>query len=282
MRSPLGTESTADPDPREAVPVRWYESRPGASTPSEPTLLWLHGGGFFRGSLDQPEAHAVAQSLAQYGVTVATVDYRLAPLPGMRWGRARAGRPRGRFPLPFDDVLAAYRSVSAQSPGGVILGGASAGACLAAAATLRAGDEGLPPVGTVFAYGFFHAAHPRVGDVQQRSRGHRRITHSVWALNAMNRNYAGSREALSDRFAFAGGHALDQFPRTLVINAEQDHMRASGDTFAAELAASGAEVEHHVLKGTRHAFLNRPALDAFAHTISLIAAWTQGEQRAVR
>lgn len=265
----------------DAVPVRWYEPRPGGPTPSGPTLLWLHGGGFFRGSLRQPEAHDVARALAQHGVTVATVGYRLAPFPGMRWERSRAERPRGRFPLPHDDVLAAYRSVSARSSNGVILGGASAGACLAAAATLRAIDEGFRPVGTVFAYGFFHAAHPRVLDVQHRSRGHRRITHSRWALNAMNRNYAGSREALTDRFAFAGGQELDQFPRTLLVNAEQDNMRASGDQFAAELAAAGVNVQHDVLNGTHHAFLNRPALDAFAPTISLIAKWTRGEQQAV-
>ncbi|GAB3616996.1 hypothetical protein GCM10027416_15530 [Okibacterium endophyticum] len=213
-------------------------------------------------------------------MTVATAGYRLAPIPGMRW--VRMGRPRGRFPLPLDDVLIAYREVTARSPNGVILGGASAGACLAAAATLRAIDESLPPVGTVFAYGFFHAAHPPVVDVHQRSRGHRRITHSVWALNAMNRNYAGSRAALADRYAFVGGRELDQFPRTLVVNAEQDNMRASGDQFAAELAASGVDVQHHVLKGTRHAFLNRPALEAFAPTISLIAAWSRGAQQGAQ
>jgi acetyl esterase len=257
------------------VPIRWYEPVPG--TPSGPILLWLHGGGFFKGSLNQPEADGVAQSLARQGVAVATVDYRLAPRPGVPWVKSRAGRERGRFPLPLDDVLTAYRDVSARSPHGVILGGASAGACLAAAATLRAMDEGSRPAGTVFAYGFFHAAHPRAQDAQHKSRGHRRITHATWALDAANRNYAGSKEALTNRLAFPGGHDLDQFPRTLVVNAEYDNMRASGDQFAAELAASGADVHHHVLPGTRHAFLNRPGLAAFATTVSLIAAWHRGE-----
>nr|MBP1190909.1 acetyl esterase/lipase [Frigoribacterium sp. PvP032] len=90
----------------------------------------------------------------------------------------------------------------------------------------------------------------------------------------MNRNYAGSRGSLSDRLAFPGGHELAGFPRTLVVNAEHDNMRASGDLFAAELAAAGTDLEHHVLPGTRHAFLNRPALDEFATTISMIAEWS--------
>ena len=44
---------------RPDVTVRWYEPWPGTSAPAGPTLLWLHGGGFFRGGLDQPEAHDV-------------------------------------------------------------------------------------------------------------------------------------------------------------------------------------------------------------------------------
>lgn len=212
---------------RAAAPVRWYRPAPGDDRASGPTLLWLHGGGFFRGSPDQPEAHDVALSLAEHGVTVAT-----------------------------------------------------AGACLAAAATLRAIDEDLRPAGAVFAYGFFHSTHPRTREGRQRSRGHRRITHSRWALNWMNRNYAGSAEALSDRLAFPGGHDLDAFPRTLVINAEHDNMRASGDMFATELGAAGVDVRHHIQAGSRHAFLNRPSLDAFASAISLVAAWTLRDEHA--
>ena len=92
----------------------------------------------------------------------------------------------------------------------------------------------------------------------------------------MNRNYAGSEDALANRFAFPGGHDLHQFPRTLSINAEKDNMRASGDTFALELSTHGVDVQHHVLQGTRHAFLNRPGDDAFATAVSLIAKWSLG------
>ncbi len=201
-RRPMRTASATEVTPHSLVPVRWYGPSPIDRSTLGPTLLWLQGGGFFRGGLDQPEAHAVAQSLAHQRLSVATVDYRLAPAPGMSWMKTRAALPRGRFPLPLNDVLAAYRNVRAQSPRGVILGGASAGACLAAAATLGATDEGLPPVGAVLTYGFFHAAHRRTENVQQRAHGHRRVTHSVWALNAMNRNYAGSQAELANRLAF--------------------------------------------------------------------------------
>lgn len=261
------------------VPIRWY--RPGRDDRA-PTLLWLHGGGFFRGSIDQPEAHDVARALARRGLTVATAGYRLAPIPGTAWLRPRADTTRGRFPIPLDDVLTALRRVSDALPGGVVIGGASAGACLAAGATLRAMDAGIPPVGTVLAYGFFHAEHPRHGDGRQRSRGHRRITHAPRALDIANRNYAGSRAALSDRFAFPGGHDLAGFPPTLSINAEHDNMRASGDRFAAELRDAAVDVEHRVLPGTDHAFLNRPGQRAFVDAVDEIAAWTGSDRFTTR
>ncbi|NRD27664.1 alpha/beta hydrolase [Frigoribacterium sp. VKM Ac-2836] len=261
---------------RSAVPIRWYEPWPGSVASPGPTLLWLHGGGFFRGGLDQPEAHDVARSLAARGVRVATVDYRLAPPPGPGLAADRLMPSRGRYPMALDDVVAAYGDVSDRSPAGVVVGGASAGACLAAAATLRTIDDGRPPVGAVFAYGFFHATHPRVAERDHRSRGHRGLSHARWALDVMNRNYAGSRSVLADRLAFPGGHDLSGFPRTLVVNAERDNMRASGDLFAKELADAGAGVRHHVVPGARHAFLNRPRLADYAHTVSLAAEWIRG------
>ncbi|QNE44248.1 carboxylesterase family protein [Frigoribacterium sp. NBH87] len=111
------------------VPVRRYAAAvPAGDGPEEarsaPVLVWAHGGGFFRGGLDQPEAHEVASALARRGVGVVTVDYRLTPWPLVgrvgrvasvgpvaRVGRAgRDGRGRTRFPGPVDDVSAVWRT----------------------------------------------------------------------------------------------------------------------------------------------------------------------------
>lgn len=258
---------------RSTVALRWYRPTADTAAAGTPTLLWLHGGGFFRGGLDQPEAHAVASALARRGVTVVTAGYRLAPVPGTGWLPGRARRGRVRYPLPLEDVLAALGEVRAAVAGGVVLGGASAGACLAAAAALRTVDEGAPVLGAVLAYGFFHAVHPPTLDARARSRRHRRITHARWALDVMNRNYAGTRRALRERDAFPGGHDLAGFPRALLVAAEHDNMRASGDRFADELTAAGIEVEHHVLPGSRHAFLNHPGTAAFRQGVDRIGRW---------
>ena len=262
--------------PHGDVPIRRY--RPAVSSVA-PTLLWLHGGGFFAGDLDLPESHSVALVLAQRGVPVVTVYYRLGPLPGMPWIGRRGPRGRRRWPVPHDDVVAVHRTLRAESGAGLLLGGASAGACLAAGVTAGLVAAGADtPDGLVLAYGFFHARLPRDRAVQRRVRGHRRVTHAPWGLDRANRVHAGA--ALGEACAFPGGHDLTGFPSTLMVDADRDAMRASGDRFAVELGAAGVALERHVLTESRHAFLNRPSGEDFRQAVDLVVGWA--EQREPR
>lgn len=158
--------------PHGPIPVRTYSPAPGISRSTALPFVWLHGGGFYSGGLDQPETHEVALALARAGFEVTTVGYRLVTLGGREraqreegsQGPSRAGRERRpdvRFPIPLDDVLAVVEAVGARSPDGVVLGGASAGACLAAAAAYRLERAGASPLrGLFLAYGTFHAELP--------------------------------------------------------------------------------------------------------------------------
>jgi acetyl esterase len=252
--------------PHGAIPVRRYAPPAGTALPP---IVWVHGGGFFKGDLDLPETHEVARALASAGHPVVTVDYRLASAGPRRRGSGI------RYPVPVDDVVAVLRAVQAEHPDGVILGGASAGACLSAGAVLRLAADGAPPLrGVFFAYGFFHAALPeRSREVLGLLRGRRKYTHIPTLLNLTNLNYTGSAAALAEPFAFPGGHPLHDFPPVLMLDAESDSMRASGGRFARELAETAVPVEYHVLPGTAHAFLNRPNDPAFAEGIRLITGW---------
>lgn len=212
--------------PHGPVPVRWYFPQPGALPLGTAPIVWLHGGAFVRGDLDLPETHEVARALAAQGFRVVTVGYRLVT-PGFR---RPGGGPVVRYPVPVDDVLAVVRAVQRDHPDGVFLGGASAGACLAAGVALRLAADGSPPLrGVFFAYGLFHARLPALSrEVRSRLRGRRRFMHTPRLLDLVNRNYAGTAAALDSPFAFAGGHPLDGFPPALLIDAESDSMRASG------------------------------------------------------
>ncbi|WP_425284277.1 alpha/beta hydrolase [Arthrobacter alpinus] len=213
------------------------------------------------------------------GFRVITVGYQLATVSrvrrstsGLRWG------PAVHYPVPVDEVVAVVREVQRGAPNGVILGGASAGACLSAATVLRLVHEGGDALaGVFFAYGLFHSALPtRSRELRRRLRGLRRLVHAPMILNLMNLHYAGRQSALSEPDAFPGGHPLRGFPPALMIDADHDSMRASGGKFAMELSAARIAVDYHVLPGACHSFLNRPQDPSFADSLDLFIDWARG------
>ena len=251
--------------PHGPVPVRRYRPADPSASTGAPTLVWVHGGGFFRGDLELPESDAVTRALAERGLPVVTVGYRLGPLPGLPWlGR---GGPRGRRRAPHarDEIVAVLHHLQDEAPSGLLLGGASAGACLAASAVATAPAL----VGLVLTYGFFHARLPRDRAVRRLVRGHRWFTHAPVLLDLSNRAYAGGHPAA----VYPASDDLTRFPRTLMVDAERDVMRGSGERFAGELEHAGVPVERHVLPDSRHAFLNRPGTRDFDDAIDRIAAW---------
>lgn len=271
-------DSTVD-GPHGPIPVRYY-SPPRRTTPASTTpIVWIHGGGFFKGNLDQAESHDVGGALAAAGFHVITIAYQLATVSRFSWSTQGLRRsPAVHYPVPVDEVVAVVREVQREAPSGVILGGASAGACLSAAAVLRmAGDGADPLAGAFFTYGLFHARLPiRSRELRRRLRGLRRFVHAPTVLNLMNLHYAGRLSALSESDAFPGGHPLHGFPPTLMIDADHDSMRASGSEFAQELSAAGIPVGYHMLPGAFHAFLNRPQDPSFVDGLNLIIEWARG------
>lgn len=273
------TDHTAQ-GPRGEIPLRRYvsgsKSRRGAEA-SGHTLVWLHGGGFFFGGIEMPEAHEVATALAARGVEVLTVDYTLAPPPFVpARGISRASRPRHRYPAALDDVLAAVRWARRLCGDDIFLGGASAGACLASTAALRLAEEETAVRGAVLVYGFFHRSNPELGrELRRTIRGRRRLYHSRLARRVMIRNYDGARRRPEDPAAFPGGSMLRNHPPALVLNAERDAFRASGDLYAQELISAGVPTEHHVMAGSSHAFLNNPQSRHFRPGIRMIQQWVR-------
>jgi len=115
----------------DGVPVRVYRPREGLL----PAVVYLHGGGWWLGSVDDSDPGCRRRALSADCVLV-SVDYRLAP--------------EHPFPAAFDDGWTALRWVVDHAaelgvdPRRIVLAGASAGGNLAAAVALRARDEGGP------------------------------------------------------------------------------------------------------------------------------------------
>lgn len=103
--------------------------RPAGVTETTPALLWIHGGGYVIGTAQQDDQLCSGFS-RRLGITVASVDYRLAP--------------EHPYPTPLEDCysaltwLAGLPSVDRYR---IAIGGASAGGGLAAALALLARDR---------------------------------------------------------------------------------------------------------------------------------------------
>lgn len=95
------------------VGVRLY--RPAGSNEPAPALLWIHAGGYVMGTAQQDDRLCLRFS-SRLGITVASVDYRLAP--------------ENPYPAALGDCYSALTwlaSLPAVDPARVAIGGASAG-----------------------------------------------------------------------------------------------------------------------------------------------------------
>ncbi|PRY09775.1 acetyl esterase/lipase [Kineococcus rhizosphaerae] len=262
-RTPDITDRTV-PGPHGDVDVRVY-------TPTGPpaaALVWAHGGGFAAGDLDMPESDAVARRLQESGILVVAVGYRLAG-------------PGTYYPVPSDDVLAAWRwgrdlaLSSGVAPGLVQLGGASAGGNLVAGAVLRLlADGGDVPAAVFLAYPTLHDVPPAespvaalaVAGLPQDQRW------SAADVAAMYRGFLGPEQRDVPVPAVPGTADLEGFPPTFVLTSEADGLRGSADEFTRRLVFAGTPVFSCCEAGTEHGHLNRPG-PAFDASLRRVAHW---------
>lgn len=115
--------------------------RPANSEQPGPALLWIHGGGYVIGNAQQDD-ELCQRFVRELGITVAAVDYRLAP--------------EHPYPAPLEDCYSALTwlaTLPAVDPARIAIGGASAGGGLAAALALLARDRAeITPALQLLAY----------------------------------------------------------------------------------------------------------------------------------
>lgn len=221
------------------VPVVVYDL-PGRERPSG-VLVWVHGGGRVVGSAHHD--HAICLRVAEgAGVLVVSVDYRLAP-----------DHP---FPAALDDISAVLDLVHAEAgrlgidPERVAIGGSSAGAGLAAEASQRAFDEGVPLAHQLLIY-------PMLDDRTLPGRVPRRPwwvwtpQHNRYAWSAYLGHPAGEPE---DRpYAVAARREdLAGLPPAWIGVGEVDLFLAEATRYAERLRAAGVPAELHVEPGMPH------------------------------
>ncbi len=90
-------------------------------------------------------------------------------------------------------------------------------------------------------------------------------------------NYLGGANSRADGYAMPGQADLAGLCPTLVVNAEYDDLRSSGQAFAAALALAGVDVRQVTAHGMLHGFLNLScSIEPVAETLDLIASTVTG------
>jgi len=121
--------------------IRLRVYHPNETNRVVPALVWFHGGGFIIGVPEQNDAYCI-QIARETGITIFSVDYRLAA-----------------FPTPLNDAYTALKWVSDNAaswnidPQRIAIGGESAGGGLAAAlAQLAADRKEVKPIFQLLVY----------------------------------------------------------------------------------------------------------------------------------
>ncbi|MBL0172071.1 MAG: alpha/beta hydrolase [Gemmatimonadaceae bacterium] len=226
-----------------------------------PLLLFLHGGGFVIGDLDTHDEQC--RLLCRHGTMhVVSVAYRLAP--------------EHPFPNAVDDACAALRwaLANAQSlgadPSMVCIGGDSAGANLAAGASLALAREGRPIAAQLLLY----PATDANGVFPSRTTFSAGYLLEMRDVDAFSLHYLGADQAVGDdpRASPARATDLSLSPPTMVVTAGFDVLRDEGQAFAAALRSAGVRVHEHCADGLVHGFLHLttvvPAARQFARKIA--------------
>lgn len=232
----------AGPEGPPDVPLRVYTPSGGGGP--LPGLLYMHGGGFVVGSVEQVHPVLIRIS-AEVGVVVVSVEYRLAP--------------ENPFPAGLDDCYAAlmWTAKSATELGidleRLAVCGYSAGGGLAAALALLARDRGGPAIC------FQYLGAPELDDRLDTPSMRAYVDTPLWNRPFAEFSWdsylgAGMRggDEVSRYAAPARAEDLSGLPPAFVTACQFDPLRDEGIAYAQRLAQANVPTELVVYPGTFH------------------------------
>ena len=239
------TEDRTIPGPKGSpnVIVRIY--RPEKQAGLLPALLWIHGGGYILGDIDQEDTTTKQFTLAGECVVV-SVEYRLAP--------------EHPYPAPLEDCYAALKWLSSHAGelkvdrSRVAIGGASAGGGLAAGLAVLARDRA--EVKTIFQL----LVYPMIDDCNIAPPSDTLPDALFWTRenNLIGwRSYLGCEpggEGISCYASAFRASNLEGLPAAYIAVGDIDLFAQEDIGYSRRLIAAGVPTELHVYPGGCHAF----------------------------
>jgi len=234
-----GVTVTEKEIPTEDGTVGVYIYQPEGISGSKPGILWIHGGGYIMGNAQTATPINFARD---FGVTVVSVDYRVAP--------------EHPFPAGTNDCTAALRWMADNSqslcinPENIVVAGESAGAGMAAGVVLRNRDEQGPKVAAQY------LLYPMLDNLHDTASGSRE-GYPLWdrqtSLNAWEMYLDGVPGKMASPYAAAArAKDLSGLPPTFIAVGGSDLFRDEDIEFAQRLMSAGVPTELGVFPGVFH------------------------------
>jgi acetyl esterase len=160
-------------------------------------------------------------------------------------------------------------------PSQLHLGGGSAGACLAAGATLRLRDQGgALPASLFLAYPVLQGHLPPASPEVAADLAGTNLTSDEW-ISDMFTNWAGATPwdvpYVSPGLADPAG-----LPPTYVLTCGRDSLRRASEPFVIRLRKSAVPVWQDVFAESEHAPLDRPGTPDGKRAVERLRAWLTG------
>lgn len=224
-----------------SVAVRLY--RPSGTARKLPGVMYTHGGGFVRGSLDSHD-RLCRELCVQGGLVVVSVAYRLAP--------------ENQFPHAHNDALDTFEWLTEHATeldidaDALAVAGDSSGGSLAAAVANAAAAQGLP----VKAQGLLCPALDatmgsdsieRYGDGPLLTRKALQWSYDLYVPNSGDRQSPLVSPVLS--------RSLEGSPPAVIISAQVDPVADDARRYAEKLTAAGVQVQCEEYRGMPHSFV---------------------------
>ena len=249
--------------PDGSVKVRILKPRETEPTERLGAVIYLHGGGFFAGGLDETDL-LVRQIAKDAEVVVVNVEYRLSP--------------EVKFPVAVNDAYAALEWTVREAPrlgidpARVVMAGDSAGGNLTIVTALQARDRGGPALAMQV------AIYPSL-DLRPRPSYESRVRLGSGELFLMNDDiewmldhYFTDRAEGNDwRASPILARSFAGLPPALVVTASHDPLVDEGKLYADRLKEAGVAVEYVCFDGTFHGFVSMASvIPAGARAMELI------------